>query len=185
MIVTLVTDASFCIKISTAAWAADARSERGKFFGGNVLQGSFTSNNSAEMKAVAHALRAAIERGIIADGDEVRLQTDSQFVAQRLHPNYMTIKQKNRVALRGHPERPKNVHLENFGRSSTRVDILAIIEKHSLKFSVKVSSKGIHDVDQAARKLMKKGRAEKLGAKHGRHHRVVAVDDATVARLSA
>lgn len=169
MKVTVVTDASFCGVSRVAAWAAMATSPRGDFFGGNVLAGSFTSNNSAEIKAVAHALRIAIDRGIIADGDHVHLQTDSQFVGQRLHPGYMTVRQKNRLSLKGNLERPKNSG-ENFGASNTRADILAIIEKHSLELSVTVSRKGINmlRVDQCSRKYMKEGRKAKREAEHGR-----------------
>lgn len=165
MEVSLVTDASFCLDTRAAAWAAWADSPRGRFFGGAALPGNPSCNNSAEMMAAFNGIRHGIERGVFADGDFITFQTDSQYVAGRLHPKYESKRQRWRRA-HGYPEPEHVVNDANpFGTNrSPRAMFFHLINKHKLRFAVVRSSQGVvlDWVDQKARGWMLEERAARL-----------------------
>lgn len=86
---TIIADASYCNESKIAGygyWIASSRA--GKYGGEGVVKGSVETNNAAEMMALANALAIAIKRGMVAQYDEVLLQTDcvaaiSGFMGQR------------------------------------------------------------------------------------------------------
>lgn len=144
----LTTDASFCSETKAAAWAAWAESVRGKFLGGNAIDG-VGGNNSVEMYAMAHGLRMGIERGIFVRGDHIHIQTDSDYVAKRLHPQHLS----NRARLRLRKGIPQPVH---HGNDSPRFLFFQLVYQHGLTFSVWRSRGGVRmrEVDRLARQWM-------------------------------
>lgn len=151
MIVQLVTDASFCVETRVAAWAAWSISPRGRFFGGNVYPTSFSSINSVELHALITGLRVSIDRGVIRTGDHIDLQTDSEYVAKRLHKDFVT--RKNRQRLR-QGLIPDQSFIQD---GSLRGSFLATIAKHELTFNLTRSSIGwqLQKVDCCARRYVR------------------------------
>ena len=160
MRVTLTTDASLCYVTRAAAWAAWAQSERGRFFGGNVLPGSHSSINPVEAWAAQRGLKAAVDRGIVAAGDHVILQTDSHHVATRLQPDYRSLRDKRREK-RGLPPIPP----QERDNGSPRGLFLRIVAELQLTFEIVCSGEGEHmrEVDRFARHCMTVERGVRQG----------------------
>lgn len=89
MKITIIADASYCCETKIAGygfWIASSRA--GKYGGSGVIKEDVETNNAAEMMALANALAIAVKRGMVAQYDEVLLQTDcvaaiSGFMGQR------------------------------------------------------------------------------------------------------
>jgi ribonuclease HI len=157
MIVTITTDASYCERTRAAGWAAWAESERGRFFGGNALPGSFSCVNSVEVAAALRGLEIAVERGIVAAGDHFTLQTDSQHAAGRLHPSYQT--RRNRLrSRRGLEPLPRQQPPD---ATSPRARFFRIVHDLRLTFEIVCSRRGdyMRHVDRFARACMMEERA--------------------------
>lgn len=77
MLVTLMTDASLCLKTGMAGFGFWCVSDRGKLAGGNTLKGIIKDSHEAEMKGVANSLHITIKEKLILDGDVVLIQLDN------------------------------------------------------------------------------------------------------------
>lgn len=84
LIVTLVTDASFCPSTRAAGWAAWAKSDRGFVKKCGIISKPLGNNNEAEFCAIANGLFIALQSTVCMPGDLVILQTDSHFAYHRL-----------------------------------------------------------------------------------------------------
>jgi ribonuclease HI len=82
MLVTLIADASLCHETRAAGFGYWAVSKRGRAHGGGPIRSRPQSSNAAEMMAIVNGLHCAIKRGVLCDGDEVIIQTDSQAASQ-------------------------------------------------------------------------------------------------------
>lgn len=80
MLVTLMTDASLCLKTGAAGFGYWCASDRGKRAGGNIIKGVVKDSYEAEFKGVANSLQASINAGLISKGDEVLIQVDNEGV---------------------------------------------------------------------------------------------------------
>jgi len=158
MIALLVTDASYCQITRTGAWAVWAESNRGRVFGGNALAGSSGGSNSAEMHAAVRGLDAAIKHGVVASGDHVVFQTDSNYVACRLRPDYQSRRSRHR-SRRGLPQPSQQA----YGLESPRLMFLSLVVKHQLTLEIVCSRQGyiLWHVDRFARACMVEERARR------------------------
>lgn len=77
MLVTLMTDASHCPRTGAGGFGYWCASERGKRPGGGSLNGVIKDSYEAEMKAVANALKASIDAGLVHENDTVLIQLDN------------------------------------------------------------------------------------------------------------
>lgn len=78
MLVTIISDASYCDKTKSAGygyWIACARSKKG---GGGAITVEVEDNNVAEMMGACNALWHAITSGLVQKGDSVLFQLDCQ-----------------------------------------------------------------------------------------------------------
>jgi len=182
MIVSLVTDASYCERTRTGSWAAWAESDRGRFFGGNVLPGSTSGNNSAEMSAAARGLRIAVDRGILAAGDTLRFQTDSVFVAGRLKPDRLSRRARWRQR-HGIPQPGLEDGITV--SSSPRMFFIRTVNLLGLSLSIKRSGGGdrLRAVDRFARMCMIEERALRDGSTIEAAHIKAFEDDMDEARM--
>lgn len=76
MLVTLMTDASHCPDSGAAGFGFWCASDRGKLAGGSAFRGAIKDSYEAEFKGVANSLKAAINAGLILNGDKVLIQLD-------------------------------------------------------------------------------------------------------------
>jgi ribonuclease HI len=76
MLVTILTDASWCPDTGAAGYGYWIASGRGKRPGGNVMKPAVNPCH-AEMMAIANGLTVALKAELVCDGDDVLIQTDS------------------------------------------------------------------------------------------------------------
>lgn len=76
MIVTVMSDASFCHTTKCSGWGVWVKSERGLFEGGGNFRTRATEAAHAEAMAISIAVWVAFRQGIALPGDEILVQTD-------------------------------------------------------------------------------------------------------------
>lgn len=76
MRVTVIADASYCPEYKVAGYGYWIACGRGKQGGGGAIKTPVLNNIVAEMMAIANSLWHGLKEGLIAEGDEVLLQTD-------------------------------------------------------------------------------------------------------------
>ena len=77
MLVTILTDASWCPQTKAAGWGAWIATDRGKKQTGGAFKSMVPCNTTAEVLAITHALYKAITNGLLFKNDTVLIQTDS------------------------------------------------------------------------------------------------------------
>lgn len=82
MLVTIMTDASYCPDTGAAGYGYWIASNRGKCGGGGPLRRLLASSTTAETLAVANALHIAFKLGAAEIRDSVLVQTDCQAVIE-------------------------------------------------------------------------------------------------------
>lgn len=83
MDVTVLSDASFCPNYHVAGYGYWIASSRGKLGGGGAVIEEVLDTNAAEMMAVCNAIWHAIGAGLICEGDNLLIQTDSTAAIDR------------------------------------------------------------------------------------------------------
>lgn len=83
MLVTILTDASRCPDTGASGYGYWIASGRGKRPGGNAM-GVTPCITTAEMMAIANALTVAVKAGLVQDGDDVLIQSDSTAATDTL-----------------------------------------------------------------------------------------------------
>lgn len=78
MLVTVITDASYCSETGAAGYGYWVVSERGRASGGGKFSYKAESSLDAEMKAIVNGIYIALREGIAQEGDRVLVQTDCQ-----------------------------------------------------------------------------------------------------------
>ena len=76
MRVTLLTDASFCLKTGVAGFGFWISSGRGKSEGGGLIEQETTSPGHAEMQAIYRSMLHIKRRGLLVYNDHLLVQTD-------------------------------------------------------------------------------------------------------------
>lgn len=77
MNVTIISDASWCPRTKAAGYGYWIACERGKVPGGGSLRALCNGSNGAEMMAIVRSIADGLQQGLIQDGDELLVQTDS------------------------------------------------------------------------------------------------------------
>jgi ribonuclease HI len=99
--ITVLSDASFCDRTRAAGWAAAVIAPDGKT---HVTSGLIAEKcgcaNSAEGKAMVHALRWALEHGYLKTGSSALLATDSDHLVVRLNGTH-TPRKRRKLLRRG------------------------------------------------------------------------------------
>lgn len=85
MLVTLMTDASFCHDTRAGGYGFWAISERAKLGGGGPLKNRVSGACAAEMMAVVNGLDAARKQGVAETGDHFLVQVDSMDAIARFN----------------------------------------------------------------------------------------------------
>lgn len=78
MLITLITDASYCPNTGAAGYGYWVVCARGRHVGSGAMKNAVANNNSAEMMAIANALYQSYNHGLVLSGDHVLIQTDCQ-----------------------------------------------------------------------------------------------------------
>lgn len=84
MIVTVMSDASFCHETKASGWGIWIKSERGFFQGGGNFKEDPANNYEAEAMALAIAVHHAFSQGPAEHGDHLIIQTDCMMVIHAL-----------------------------------------------------------------------------------------------------
>lgn len=85
MLITIMTDASWCGEYKVAGygyWIASARGKEGG--GGRIAAHPVEGINCAEMMAIGNAMYHGLVSGLIQPGDDLLVQTDSQHAMRAL-----------------------------------------------------------------------------------------------------
>lgn len=101
MLVTVISDASFCPQYKVAGYGYWIASGRGKQGGSGQIIEEVEDTNSAEMMAVCNAIWHGVTKHLIVQNDSVLVQTDSLAAIDRLRGTRvvtMTDQQKRIVA---------------------------------------------------------------------------------------
>lgn len=86
MIVSVYTDASFCLETRAAGWAGYIQSERGEARWAEAFKpGEINNPTHAEWCAILKTLEYGFRDGFIRPGDDVRVFTDCEHVVGRFH----------------------------------------------------------------------------------------------------
>lgn len=85
MLVTIMCDASLCVKTGASGYGFYCISERGKINGGGMFKSKLKDSYEAEYKAVANAIHYAIEKSIALKNDTILIQTDNQGVVDLIN----------------------------------------------------------------------------------------------------
>lgn len=159
----VMADASWCPRTKACAWAGAVLYPDKLLF--IVESGTMTdcgSNNSAEGRALAHALDWAIRTGKVKSGDEILLATDSTHVVHVLQEHYRSRRSRNRIS-RGLPP------VKNATDASHRTVITNLARHNGIGFEVihlpghsppahqkrDLRLKAMAVLDRQARKLMR------------------------------
>lgn len=78
MIVTVMSDASFCHHTKAAGWGVWVKSQRGLFEGGGNFKQEAKNSMDAEAMAISIAVWVAFRQGIAEDKDIILVQTDCE-----------------------------------------------------------------------------------------------------------
>lgn len=78
MLVTIITDASFCSETNAAGYGYWIVCERGRKSGGGPVKSRVPCSMIAEMMACCNGLWIALSNGLVTRGDTVLIQTDCQ-----------------------------------------------------------------------------------------------------------
>ena len=76
MLVTVITDASYCPETKAAGFGYWAVSQRMRKYGGGPLRELPRNSQEAEMLAIVNAVIKACESGVAEAGDEILIQSD-------------------------------------------------------------------------------------------------------------
>lgn len=95
MLVTVMTDASWCPDTHAGGYGFWIACERGKLPGGGPFKVTVRSAGHAEMMAICNAIYDARKNGLVQAGDTVLIQTDCRqamdVLTQRVHVGYKDI----------------------------------------------------------------------------------------------
>lgn len=83
-VVSLYSDASFCVKNHLAAYSCRVVGARGHWRTTAQVPGHVEDNNTAELYATVHGLVGALRAGVLGEGDKVLVYTDSYFSIERI-----------------------------------------------------------------------------------------------------
>lgn len=92
MLVTLMTDASWCPQTNLGGYGYWCTSSRSRVGGGSPIYTKSNNSYEAEFKGVVESLVECINRGAIAHGDCILVQLDCQGVVNALNGDGLTIK---------------------------------------------------------------------------------------------
>lgn len=164
MLVTLITDASFCPETKAAGWAAWVGSHRGHARKSGIIPTRVGNNNEAEMRAIVFGLRFALEQRILFKGDGLIVKTDSHHARHKLEPMYSTPHGRLRLNQVG----VKRVPVIN---GSSRSEFAVLVSSHeiiclfeAIEGHTSVRDRDSHDVimawaDKKSRKHMRQEQA--------------------------
>jgi ribonuclease HI len=85
MMVTVMSDASFCPQTKSAGWGVWIKSQRGFFEGGGNFKTAADTSSDAEAMAISIAAFLAFRQGIAVEGDTVLVQTDCMMVVNLMN----------------------------------------------------------------------------------------------------
>ena len=122
MIVTIMSDASFCPKTKASGWGVWAKSERGSFSAGGNFKSDPGHSTDAEAMAIAVAVFAAFRQGVAAAGDRLIIQTDCMTMVR---------------AYTGHHLMPKLSREKNKTLESTIKYTRKLIKSNKCEFEVR------------------------------------------------
>jgi ribonuclease HI len=151
MLVTIVSDASYCSRTKAAGYGFWAVSSRGRHAGGGSFKTTVSDQNAAEAMAIVNALHVSLSLGIAEGGDKVLIQTDSLSAIWRL--------QGGKFAKR---KMPADAKLAVMRFSDLVRDRSLAVEFRHVKGHSKIAdsrSQAQRHSDQRARKGMKVARA--------------------------
>lgn len=80
MLITLFSDASICPTTGCVGWAAWAKCDRGTARGDGALRRLTIDSSVAEAMAVVNGMAIALQKGLVAPGDVLLVQTDNNSV---------------------------------------------------------------------------------------------------------
>lgn len=80
MLITIITDASWCPDTGAAGWGAWIVCTRGRIITGNAFKQKMRSSSAAELGAVVNAIHTALKSNLIQENDSVLIQSDSLHV---------------------------------------------------------------------------------------------------------
>jgi ribonuclease HI len=151
MLVTILTDASWCPDTGAAGYGYWIASGRGKRPGGNTMRRA-SNPTHAEMMAIANGLTLAVKAGLVERGDDVLVQTDSTDAI---------------ACLRGERMRYESFTLE---LAEVRSYVVAFALEHELRIEYrhvkghsdrpKARYKANNHCDERAKKFMRRARRE-------------------------
>lgn len=84
MLVTVMSDASYCHQTKAAGWGVWIKSERGFFEGGGNFKTQAKTSTDAESMAISVAVFLAFKQGIAVEGDIILIQTDCLAIVNML-----------------------------------------------------------------------------------------------------
>ena len=99
MIVTIVSDASFCPKSGAAGYGVWIASNRGKKAFGNQFRHKMTSSNEAEVCAIVNAICFALKTRYLIASDTLVIDTDCRAAIQLLNRRRKSSTKREQTAL--------------------------------------------------------------------------------------
>ena len=92
MLVTIISDGSFCPFTNSGGYGFWIASKRGKLQGSGAFKEQSSSSLVVEMRAIMNGLHRALKDGLVLKGDKVLLQTDctaaiDTFLGKRKYPH--------------------------------------------------------------------------------------------------
>lgn len=156
MLVTVLSDASYCPKYKVAGYGFWIASSRGKLGGGGQIVEEVEDTNSAEMMAVCNAVWHGVSENLIQVGDTILLQTDSLAAIDRLRNQRvvkMTDQQKRILAYFEKTVRRLNLKVQ-----------LRHVKGHTLHQEPRYAAN--RACDRRARKAMSAARKTKVAEPH-------------------
>ena len=99
MLVTVMTDASWCPETGATGYGYWVISERCARGGGNTIRTACANANEAEMLAVVNAVHVALRAGAAHLGDDILVQTDSEHAIRRFQNHIAAASNTEKMAV--------------------------------------------------------------------------------------